>query len=98
MDQIKHKEIVVETECVRLVQKRARTHPMFCERCWREADFLLAKDAARVFSLGAERFRRFIDGNGWHLTTLDGNLFICAVSLIANLRRNDQPAKVRLIT
>jgi hypothetical protein len=71
---------------------------MFCELCWREADFLLASDAARVFSLGSECFRRFIDGNGWHLRTLDGNLFICTVSLLANLRRNDQPAKIRLIT
>lgn len=93
----KFREIVVEVERVLLVKKRARTHQMFCIDCSREADFVCSKDAARIFDIGEINIGRFLKSNGWHTLTVEGCVFICTASLIADLakkKNNSQPRQI----
>jgi hypothetical protein len=81
------KKIREEVERVLLVKKRARTHQMFCIDCAREADFVCSKDAARIFDIGEVNIGRFLKSNGWHTLAVGGRVFICTISLLADLTK-----------
>lgn len=85
MQGVRNREIVVELERVHLVRKRARTTVLFCEQCWRDADFLSLPDAARIFGLGELEFSRFAKNGIAHLRDEFGVNFLCTSSILAYL-------------
>jgi hypothetical protein len=92
------REIVVELEHVRLVRRSARTTLRYCEKCSQESDFVSAADAARIFDLGEEKLRRFIETNGWHLVSSDGCVLICTASVLKDLAGREDGGRPRLLT
>ena len=87
MSEPRRREIVVELERVQLVQKRARTHLMFCNDCRRESDFVSTPDAARIFGIRETDVGGCAADSSWHSQTNGGSVYVCTASLLADLVR-----------
>jgi hypothetical protein len=93
------KIVVLEIERVQLVRRKCRAHSGLCEKCKREADFLLLMEAARLFDINSARLFRFIQSNDSHYKIDEkGNIFLCVSSLFACVNAKANGSKLRLMS
>lgn len=94
----KQREIVIEFERVQLIRKRAKTHLLNCRMCRRETDFIPLIEAAKLFGTETEQLFQFIKANGCHFEIeAGGEIFICLVSLLAQMKAKTNISQIKLI-
>lgn len=94
----KHREIVIEFERVQLIRKRAKTHLIDCRECRREVDFVTLREAATLFGTSVEQLFEFIKINNCHYEIdAGGEIFICLVSLLAQMKAKTNISQIKLI-
>ncbi|HMS43754.1 MAG TPA: hypothetical protein PKE69_26225 [Pyrinomonadaceae bacterium] len=94
----KQREIVIEFERVQLIRKRAKTQMINCRTCRRETDFILLIEAAKLFSTHTEQLFQFIKAHGCHFEIdASGEIFICLVSLLTQMKGKTNISRIKMI-
>ncbi len=94
----KQREIVIEFERVQLIRKRAKTHLINCHKCRRETDFIPLHEAGTLFNTNVEQLFQFIKINNSHYEIeASGEIFICLVSLLAQMKAKTNISQIKLI-
>ena len=94
----KQREIVIEFERVQFIRKRAKTHLINCRECRRETDFVSLREAASLFGTSVEQLFEFIKINNSHYEIdANGEIFICLISLLAQMKAKTNISQIKLI-
>jgi hypothetical protein len=81
------RELVVEVESVRRVQKRSKTTSLFCEECRSISEFVRLADASLVFEVEIGKLAGFIEANRCHYKQhANGSIYICLLSFMRLMR------------
>ncbi|MGC2238848.1 MAG: hypothetical protein WA584_22020 [Pyrinomonadaceae bacterium] len=94
----RQREIVIEFERIQLVRKKARTRLLLCRECRRETDFVSLTEAAALFGTNPPQIFAFIKTNRSHFETgVDGEIFICLISLLACMKAKTNISGIKMI-
>lgn len=94
----KQREIVIEFERIQLIRKRAKTNLIDCRMCRRKTDFIELREAAMLFSTNVEQLFEFIKTTRSHYEIdASGEIFICLVSLLAQMKAKTNISQIKLI-
>lgn len=94
----KQREIVIEFERVQLIRKRAKTLMKNCRTCRHETDFIPLLEGAKLFSTQTEQLFQFIKAHSCHFEIdAEGEIFICLVSLLAQMKAKTNISRIKLI-
>jgi hypothetical protein len=94
----KPREIVIEFERVQIIRKRAKTHLINCRMCRHEVDFVSLREAATLFGTNVEQLFQFIKINHSHYEiNAGGEIFICLISLLAQMKAKTNISQIKLL-
>lgn len=94
----KQREIVIEFERVQLIRRKTKTHLINCRMCRNETDFITLREAASLFGTSIEQIFQFVKATNSHYEIdAGGEIFICLVSLLAQMRTKTKISQIKLI-
>jgi hypothetical protein len=91
------REIIIEFEQIRTIQKKAKLRVSFCRDCGQDADFVTLPSAAYLFDVTIQKFDEFILNNNCHNEKrTDGCIYICLNSLLSFMREAMANTKISI--